>query len=143
MSKLLPGQVTLEQAILERSAREPAGTEIDRFGNPVTIIKAQGSEIYSDPRDALRAYRGARERAAALPRTVPRAAPPTALPWIKRPQSTEKRSQAQMRIAERAPCIASRKNAVKRSIRGPHSGIGKSYGSSNVSQARVPVTRPR
>src|SRR5262249_18311069 len=68
---LPPGQVSLAQLQAERGNARVAGAEYDERGNEVSIIKVDSGETYTDARDALRAYRGARERAAAQPRTPP------------------------------------------------------------------------
>jgi hypothetical protein len=83
MTKLLPGQITLEDAVVERCEAREAGVEYDEAGNEVTIIKAApGTGTFKDPRDALRALRPARAAAAEVPR---RPAPSAGLPW-ERPE---------------------------------------------------------
>jgi hypothetical protein len=69
---LLPGQITLEDAIVERGERCEGGVEYDPAGNEVTVIKAApGTGTFKDPREAVAAYRGARAAAAEVPRRPP------------------------------------------------------------------------
>jgi hypothetical protein len=75
---LLPHQVTLEEAIIERGERREGGVEYDGNGEAVTIIKCpEGVGSFKDPRDALRGMRGARAAAAEVAASAPRRPPPS------------------------------------------------------------------
>src|SRR6266566_2789192 len=59
-----PGQITLDQAQVERGDARPGGVETGPSGEEVTILKVgKDHKTFSDPRDAVRAVRSARARA--------------------------------------------------------------------------------
>ena|SRR5215472_10303235 len=67
-----PGQISLDQAQVERGNAERGGMTVDPFGNEVFVLKVPaGFGTFSNARDAVNASRAARVAAAAQPRTPP------------------------------------------------------------------------
>src|SRR5262249_30037410 len=69
---LKPGQISLDEAQIERGEARTADVEYDAAGNEVAIVRLPpGAGTFRDPREAAVAMRGVREAAASMPRSAP------------------------------------------------------------------------